>query len=151
MHSVKSVTLIFCFISVLYISAQKKQLPVKIIEATYQTWVSGAPGGRTGIKYSIKVYISTHKKIEFQNFWLGKENLPFDVEFFSLDIPKKIQQGDTLLLTYNKINGERSENDRGKRLPINYKGAGLIELTADNKTRYFIVKMFRQLQSLRGQ
>src|SRR5690349_16879630 len=84
--------------------AQKKGLPVKVIEATQQNWVSGAPGGRTGTKYAIKVYINTQQKVEFQNIWIGKENVPFDVEFFSLDIPKKIQYGDSLLLTYNKVN-----------------------------------------------
>ncbi len=142
---------IFCLLSVLSLTAQKKQLPIKVIDATSQSWVSGAPGGRTGTKYSIKVYIRTDKKVEFINLWLARENVPFDVEFFSLDIPKKIQQGDTLLLTYNKVNGEKNENAEGKRLPIDYKGAGLIELTIDGKARYFIVKRFKQLQPLRGQ
>jgi len=115
---VKSLTTTFCFVTILSLHAQKKQLPIKIIEATSKTWVSGAPGGRTGTKYSIKVFVGTDKKVAFRNLWLGKENTPFDVEFFSLDIPKKIQQGDLLLLTYNKINGEKNENAEGKRLPI---------------------------------
>ena len=126
-------------------------MPVKVIEATQQTWVSGAPGGKTGVKYSIKVYINTQKKTEFKNIWIGKTNVPFDVEFFSLDIPKKIQYGDSLLLTYNKINGVENENAEMKRLPLNYKGAALIEAIVDGKARYFIVKNFKQVASLRGQ
>lgn len=147
----KSIAAIFYLFSIFSLTAQKKQLPVKIIEATSQYWVSGAPGGRTGTKYAIKVYIRTDKKVEFRNLWIGKENVPFDVEFFSLDIAKKIQQGDTLLLTYNEINGEKNENAEGKRLPINYKGVGLIELTVDDKARYFIVKNLKQLVEFRGQ
>ncbi|MES2621205.1 MAG: hypothetical protein V4615_10165 [Bacteroidota bacterium] len=132
-------------------TAQKKNLPIKVIEATLLKWVSGAPGGRTGTKYTIKVYIHTNKKVEFKNIWIGKENAPFDVEFFSLDIPKKIQQGDSLLLTYNTINGERIENSESKGVPICYKGSALFETAIDGKTRYFIVKNFRKLPPLRGQ
>lgn len=131
--------------------SQKKNLPVKVIEATYQKWVSGAPGGRTGTKYAIKVYIRTSKKVVFRNLWIGKENVAFDVEFFSLDIPKKIQQGDSLLLTYNTINREDNESSEAKRLPIRYKGCALIETAIDGNARYFIVKNFRQLPPLRGQ
>lgn len=147
----RGLLLVWYLVSGLSISAQKRELPIKVMEATSQTWISGAPGGRTGIKYFIKVYIHTNKKVEFKNIWIGKENVPFDVEFFSLDIPKKIEQGDSLLLTYNRVNREKNENSEAKRLPINYKGAALIETVIDSKARYFIVKKFRQLPSLRGQ
>src|SRR5436190_13558896 len=99
----KSAAFMVFLLLVQMVFAQKKDLPVKVIEGTSQSWVSGAPGGKAGMKYAIKVYINTGKKVEFKNIWLGKENIPFDVEFFSLDIPKKIQLGDTLLLTYNKV------------------------------------------------
>src|ERR1043165_1614274 len=132
-------------------NAQKKALPVKVIDATQQNWVSGAPGGRTGTKYSIKVYINPKQKVDFQNIWIGKENVPFDVEFFSLDIPKKIQYGDSLLLTYNKVNNEVNEPGTRKRLPIQYKGAALIETTLDGKARYFIAKTFRIIAASKGQ
>ena len=147
----KSLVSILGCVFFLLASAQKKELPVKVIEATSQYWVSGAPGGKHGIKYSIKVYITTSDKVEFKNVWLGKENVPFDVEFFSLDIPKKVQQGDYLLLSYNQIVGEKNENLKGKRLPINYKGVALIECAVNAKTRYFIAKKMQQLPKLQGQ
>ena len=146
-----SVVYLLLLFAVQFSFCQKKELPIKVIEATSQTWISGAPGGRTGTKYTIKVYIRTDKKVEFKNVWIGKENVPFNVEFFSLDIPKKIQQGDSLLLTYNNINGEENENADAKRLPVNYKGVALIESVVNGKTRYFIVKNFRKLPALRGQ
>jgi hypothetical protein len=131
--------------------AQTKGLPVKVLEATKQSWVSGAPGGRTGTKFSVKVYINTKAKVEFKNLWIGKENVPFDVEFFSLDIQKRIEYGDSLLLTYNKVNGEKSDNPGARRLPIAYKGAALIETTVGGKARYFIVKAFKITEAVRGQ
>ncbi len=130
--------------------AQKKQSPVQVIEATLQRWVSGAPGGKHGTKFTVKVYINTEKKVEFQNLWLGQVNVPFDVEFFSLEIPKKIQYGDTLLLTYNQVDGEQTDKD-AKRLPVNCKGAALIEATVDGKAKYFIVKNIIALAALKGQ
>ena len=152
----KILTMKFCFsflflLSTLISFSQKKELPVKIIEATQQTWVSGAPGGKTGTKYSIKVYINTKRKTEFKNIWIGKMNVLFDVEFFSLDIQKKIEYGDSLLITYNKIYGVENENAETKRLPLNYKGAALMEVAIDGKARYFIVKNFKQVASLGGQ
>ena len=148
----------FCFsflflLSTLISFSQKKELPVKVIEATQQTWVSGAPGGKTGTKYSIKVYINTKKKIEFKNIWLGKMNVLFDVEFFSLDIQKKIEYGDSLLLTYNTTNKPKGESELGEiiTIPLSYKGAALIETSIGGKARYFIVKNFKQVASLRGQ
>jgi hypothetical protein len=141
------------FVIVLFVQisfGQKKGLPLKVIEATEQHWVSGAPGGRTGTKYAIKVYINTQQKVDFQNIWLGKENVPFNVEFFSLDIPKKIQYGDSLLLTYNKVNNEVKEPNARKRLPIQYKGVALIESVIDGKARYFIVKNIQTLPDSRG-
>jgi hypothetical protein len=131
-------------------TAQKKGLPVKVIEATKRNWVSGAPGGRTGTKFSIKVYVNTELKTEFKNVWIGAENVPFDVEFFSLDIQKKIQNGDSLLLTYNKVNGIKNDNAEAKKLPCKYNGAALIESSIDGKVRYFIVKKFKELPSLMG-
>jgi hypothetical protein len=148
MRKCASVILLLCSLQICF--AQKKQLPVRVIEATKQNWVSGAPGGRTGTKYSVKVYINTPRKIEFTNLWIGLQNVAFDVEFFSLDIPKKIQNGDSLLLTYNKVNGYKTESSVAKHLPLRYKGVALIEATVDYKVRYFAVKNFKQLADKQG-
>jgi len=129
--------------------AQKKERPIKVIEATQHNWISGAPGGRTGTNYSIKVYINTSRKVEFKNLWIGADNVEFDIEFFSLDIPKKIQQGDSILLTFNKVSGESSVNSEAMHLPIAYKGEALIATTIDSKARYFIVKSFKRLKGKR--
>ncbi len=148
---IKVVIALLVFCCAIQISVgQKKAGPVKIIEATKQNWVSGAPGGKTGTKFAIKVYINTAAKVEFKNIWIGEENVPFDVEFFSLDIPKKIENGDSLLLTYNKINGERNETNGVKRCPCKYKGAAIIEALVDGKARYFIVKGFTEVAPLKG-
>lgn len=140
---------VFCF-TAFSGSAQKKALPVKVIEATRRNWVSGAPGGRTGTKFSIKVYVNTQLPTAFKNLWIGNENVPFDVEFFSLDIEKKIQYGDSLLLTYNNVAGVKNDNADARKLPLKYKGAALIEAVIDGKSRYFIVKKFAELPALKG-
>lgn len=130
--------------------AQSKRCPVKIISATQQNWVSGAPGGRTGTEYLIKLYIDTELKVEFTNLWVGKKNVMFDVEFFSLDIPKKIQFGDSLLLVYNQINNENNYRPDAKRLPVHYNGFALLEAVVGGKARYFVIKKVTYLPELRG-
>lgn len=134
----------------LHAYGQNKRLPVKVTEATSRRWVSGADG-RTGTKYTIRVYIRTAQKMEFINLWIGSKNVPFDIELYNLEIPKMIQQGDTVLLTYNQINGDTAEYEKTKRLPIDYKGEALIEATVGGKTRYFIVCSIQPVATLLGQ
>ena len=145
-HHLVAFFLLFIYV----VAAQKKQLPISIVQTTAQRWVSGAPGGRTGTNYSIKIFIRTAEKIEFKNIWLGKQNIPFSVEFFSTDIPQKIYQGDTLLLTSNIMNNE-PQDEEAKRLPVAYKGAALIEATINGKARYFIAKSILRLKDLKTQ
>jgi hypothetical protein len=145
----KSAALIFLLFLAKFGLSQHKELPIKVLEATSQHWVSGAPGGKTGTKYSIKIYIRTDKKIEFVNLWLGNKNVPFDVEFYSIEIQKKIQQGDSILITCNEIRGD-AEEMHAMRVPFKYKGAALIEATVDGKTRYFIISKIKTLPALQG-
>jgi hypothetical protein len=141
----KIIAMLFC-LQITQVFSQQKALPIKVLEATSQHWISGAPGGKTGTKYAIKVYIRTDKRFEFVNLWLGKKNVPFDVEFYSQEIQKRIQQGDSVLLTYNEIRGE-SEHFNAP-LPFSYKGAALIEAKVDGKRRYFIVSLLKELPDL---
>jgi hypothetical protein len=143
----KSAALIFLLFLAKFGLSQHKELPIKILEATSQHWVSGAPGGKTGTKYSIKIYIRTDKKVEFVNLWLGQKNVAFDVEFYSIEIQKKIQQGDSILITCNEIHGD-TEEAHAMRVPFKYKGAALLEATVDGKTRYFIVSKIKILPAL---
>ncbi len=129
-------------------TAQKKLLPVSVIDATAQHWISGA-NGRQGTNYAVKVFVRTYKKVEFRNLWLGKSNLPFNVEFFNTDIPQRIKQGDTLLLTAIIVNNETQSDFATKRLPVNYKGEALFEVIVDGKARYIIVKSIRKLENLK--
>ncbi len=132
-------------------TAQRKSLPIQVISASSQTWVSGAPGGRTGTNYTIQLYIATHQKIEFNSLWLGKENLPVNIEFPSQSVQNKIEKGDTVILTCNRVNGELIENFHPQKVPVKYTGEALIETLVNQRKRYFIVKKFKILSSLRGQ
>jgi hypothetical protein len=145
----KSLVPLLCLFFFQSADGQRKQLPIRVLESTLQRWVSGAPGGRTGIKYSIKIYIRTYDRIEFVNLWLGRKNVPFDVEFYSLHIQKKIQKGDSVLITYNEIRGQKEEID-SKPLPFNYNGSALIEAKVEGKTRYFIVTKIKEVSPLLG-
>ena len=99
----------------------------------------------------IKVYVNTDKDVKFQNLWLGQQNVPFSVEFTNTEIPKKIMQGDTLLLVANVVNNEPSEKLLPERPPVKYKGGAIFETLVGGKHRYFIVSRFKQLASLRGE
>lgn len=122
-----------------------------IADATKRHWVSGAPGGETGTNYIIKLVIKTDKKVEFQNLWLGAENIPFSMEFFTQEAQKSLQKGDSVLLTYNYTNNQSARGVTPKRLPIQYKGEALIECVIGGKARYFTVRSFRELMALNGE
>lgn len=128
-----------------------KCLPVKVSEATELHWVSGAPGGRSGTKFSIKLLIKTSDKVEFVNVWLGSQNVPFNLELFSQETQQPIKEGDSVLLTYNQINHEADTDFRQKRAPMEYKGAALIECLINGKAQYLIVKSFRKLEDSRSE
>jgi hypothetical protein len=133
--------IVFTVVAILllqFLVAQKKQ-PLKIIDAFSQHWVSGAPGGRTGKNYQIKILVNTDMKIEFKNLWLGKESVPFNLEFFWLDVSRKIVKGDSVLLTYNEVYPAERKSENTRRLPIHYKGDALIESLIDGKAHYLIV------------
>ena len=70
--------------------AQKQKSYLKIMDATKREWTGGAVG-RYGTNYDIKVRRLTSKKIEFKNLWLGKEHVPFSVQFYSQDPNKKLR------------------------------------------------------------
>lgn len=140
------------FLCTLFLSfTGTKCLPVKVADATELHWVSGAPGGRSGTKFSIKLLIKTAEKVEFGNVWLGTQNVPFNLELFSQETQQKIKEGDSVLLTYNQINNEPDTNTEAKRLPLEYRGAALIECRINGKAQYLVVKSFRKLEEVRGE
>jgi hypothetical protein len=132
--------------------AQKKGAAIKVVDATFQQWVSGAPGGKSGTKYSIKVRVMTQEPVEFKNLWLGEENVLFNVEYYKQPAPAKLHAGDSVLLTYNKVVGEKPDSTEKKRIPIRieYKWAALIECLVHGKAKYFIIKHFDELEPLKG-
>ena len=130
---------------------EKKCSPLMIVDATRLEWVSGAPGGRSGVKYAIKLKIKSSDALHFTNVWMGEENVPFSLEFFSTGLDKQMQKGDSVLLVYDHINNESSPDFTSKQLPIEYKGEALVECMVNGKTRYYTVKEFRKLSPLRGE
>ncbi|MBL0310864.1 MAG: hypothetical protein IPP77_14700 [Bacteroidetes bacterium] len=142
------VGMLFCFGSVV---SQRRASPVCVLDATKQNWISGAPGGRSGTNYRIKVHINTSRSIEFLYLWIGKENVPLSLEFYNLDGQKQLALGDSLLLFSSKVVGEEFPMFEHRKLPVRYKGAALFQCVVDRKNRYFIVKELRQLPPLAGQ
>lgn len=130
---------------------EEKCSPVVVADATKQHWVSGAPGGRTGTNYTIKLIIKTGDKVDFSNVWLGAENVPFNLELYRQEPQGNIAKGDSVLLTYNRINNETATDLKAKKLPIDYKGEALIECVIGGKARYYTVKKFRELEGLKGE
>ena len=124
---------------------------VKVLQATVRHWTSGAPGGRNGNQYTIKVKLTTASNVAFTHVWLGTEEVPFNLERFALETNQPLQQGDSLLLTYNRINGEPDQVADPKRLPIDYDGAACVEYLVNGKARYLIVKTFTALADMQGE
>src|SRR5579863_2360980 len=89
--------------------AQKKHPAIKVEDATVRNWISGAPGGRSGTTWSIKVLIKTPKAVEFKNLWIAKENVPFDLQFYSNNGKQNIAEGDSVLLVHVYINKQQNE------------------------------------------
>lgn len=131
--------------------SEQKCTAITIADATQMQWVSGAPGGRSGIKYVVKVRINSCNALQFSNMWIGELNVPITLEFFNTSLDKQIVKGDSVLLVYNHINNESSFNSDTKKLPIDYKGEALIECLVNGKAHYYTVKQFRKLDSLRGE
>ena len=131
------------------LAAQKNEVSIKIIEATSQEWVSGVPGGRSGTNYIIKVYF-VGTKVQFTNLWIGKKNVPFEEEFFS-QTKHVAESGDSILLTYNHINGLNDKTTDSKSRPLHFNnGAALVGYLIDGKTRYLTVKKIKKNQPLLG-
>lgn len=129
----------------------RKCAPLVVADATKQNWVSGAPGGRTGTDYRIKILINTTEKTGFSNLWIGNENVPLNIELFKPGTPESLAKGDSVLLTYNRVNNEPSADFAAKRVPIEYKGEALIECLIGGKARYYTVKKFREISSLKSE
>ncbi len=145
-------TLLLLFLVVYGLSfTEEKCSPVVVADATKRNWVSGAPGGRTGTNYTIKLIVKTDEKIDFSNVWLGSENVPFKLEHYVQEPKGEIEKGDSVLLTYNRISNEHTTDFTGKSLPIEYKGEALVECIIGGKPRYYTVKKFRELEALKGE
>lgn len=131
--------------------AQGKTPNVKVISATTQDWISGAPGGRAGTTYTIKVGILADKPITFKSMWLGRQTVHFDVQTFFADPNKKPGKGDSVLLVYVKPHTPQSETTSGNAAPpIAYKGDALVEYLVDGRLRYFTIKRFNRLEIIKG-
>jgi len=131
--------------------AQHKAVHVKVISATAQDWISGAPGGRTGTTYTLKVELLTNQPIAFKSMWMGKQQVNFDVQTFFKDPNKKPAEGDSVLLVYVKLQKPAKDDTLKKALPFEYKGEALVEYMTDGQLRYFTVKKFVKLEIVKGQ
>ncbi|MCW5908323.1 MAG: hypothetical protein KIS94_10710 [Chitinophagales bacterium] len=121
---------------------------VVIADAAKQHWVSGAPGGRSGTNYTVKLLIKTSAKIEITHWWIGQEEVPFNLELYNGTQPRK---GDTVLLTYNRIHNEQPSDFTSTPAPLAYKGAALLECLVNGKLNYYTVNAFRNEKELRGE
>ena len=146
----KHTAFIFLLLSFQLSFTQKKASFVKVISATTQDWISGAPRGRGGTTYTIKVGILSAKAITFKNIWIGKQHVPFDVQTFFTDPNKKPGIGDSVLLVYVKINQIKTAEADNKPLPTQYKGEALVEYMVAGKPKYFTIKKFLKLQMSKG-
>ena len=125
--------------------AQKKEMPLIVIGATSQRWVHDTSAVKSGVNYVIKTYINTDRGVSFENLWIAKENVRFDMELISVENLNLVRQGDTVILSYNRPDGSNNNNTDAKRLPIDYKGEALIECTIHGSAAYFVVKKFKEL------
>ncbi len=121
---------------------------IKLVSATTRHWVSGAPGGRQGETQSITVRICSKNGVVFQQLWLGDKEFNFQLESGKPD--SKMAPGDTLTLSHSCATGEADCIGKENTLPLNYKGAALLQYTVKGKKRYLIIKKFTRVEDSRG-
>lgn len=127
----------------------KEHCPAVVIaEAIQQNWVSGAPGGRSGTHYTVKLFIQTSAKVEIAHWWIGQEEVPFNLELYH---GTALRKGDTVLLTYNRIFNETPSEFAPVPVPFAYKGEALLACRVNGKQRYYTVNSFRAEKELRGE
>lgn len=143
--------LLFILLLAAFISSQKTEQPVRVLGATHQRWYN-EPGRQadTGETYQVKVYINTSHKVEFTYLWIGHKNVPFIIRFINNRIQKQIANGDSLYVVYNKTKGQPEGDFTRHKLPVDYKGAALLEYTVAGTAQYAVIKSFKQLPDLKG-
>ncbi|MFN8287862.1 MAG: hypothetical protein U0V74_13985 [Chitinophagales bacterium] len=129
--------------------AQKKCSALKVLSATQQHWVSGAPGGRTGEEYKINLLFQKKGAIEIQGLWIGEAEREASTGFFHGK--NQILSGDSFYVEHNCTNNDGSCNGKKGTLPFAYKGAALIKYKLNAKVYYLVVKEFRKVEDLRGE
>lgn len=128
----------------------RRSLPVKVVDAAKKAWVSGADG-RTGTNYKIAIVVNDKGTVNFTGLWIGSQQVSYNLEFYTgLMMKDTFTKGDSLMITYNWINGEGPDTERQMPPPIKYKGAALIGAKVNGKQRYFIVSSFREEKKLMG-
>lgn len=129
--------------------AQKKCSALKVLSATQQHWVSGAPGGRNGEEYKIKLLFNKKGDIDIQGLWIGNSEREVNYEFFQNK--DRILSGDSFYIEHNCTNTDGSCKGKTGTLPFAYKGAALIKYKLNAKVYYLVVKQFRKVEDLRGE
>ncbi len=129
--------------------AQKSCGALKVLQATQQHWVSGAPGGRTGEDYRIKMLCQKKGSIEILALWIGDTEREVSYGFFQNK--KGISYGDSFYVEHNCTNNDGGCKGKKGTLPFKYKGAALIKYKLGAKVCYLVVKQFRKVEDLRGE
>ncbi len=129
--------------------AQKGCSALKVLRATQQHWVSGAPGGRTGEEYKIKLLFQKKGVIDIQGLWIGDTEREVVYGFFQHK--DRILSGDSFYIEHNCTNNDGGCQGKKGTLPFKYKGAALIKYKLNAKTCYLVVKQFRKVEDLRGE
>lgn len=146
----KHAILIIILFAQLVVCGQKSSCSVKVEEATSKSWVAGA-GGRTGTAYRIKLKLKTNAPINFSGCWIGEKSVPITLEYNSFPPPAKTEKGDIICVTTNVINNIEEADFTPQKLPFNYKGVALLQLTIAGKQHYLYIKEFKVLARQAGE
>jgi len=137
-------------------------LCLQFMRATSQEWLAGVRGGGRGIKYDVRVKITTDKKVAFDSMWVSGKKLSIKVAELLKDPEFRFSNNYEISLVAS-FYLEPSNKNQGKeeyksistsdtiKAPLEYKGAALIKYSVADSIKYLEVPFFTVLPKLVGQ
>lgn len=136
----------------------------EVLQATSRSWVSGVPGGGSGIDYRFQIKIKTNRSIQFDSIWVAGKKQKVKLEKAGEYGEAKLTRNDVVTLFASDYRGspgkginpreEQKKHDSkadSAKAPIPFAGAALLKYTVDGSAKYFEVPAITVLPRIYGQ
>lgn len=114
--------------------------PLKVVKAIKQHWVSGAPGGRAGVKYTIELSKCNTSVVKIKDIYIGTVLCSHYAQQNHEEPVLITENGNNIQIAVNLINNLLPENS--PKPPVSYMGEAFIIYENKRKQRYVTVPAF---------